>query len=68
MCLGIPMKIVNLDGDEALVETGALRRKANVSLMKNLKAGDYILIHAGFAIEKVKKAEARKTLKVLKSI
>ena len=68
MCLGIPMKIVSIDGDEGLAEAGGLRRKANLALMKTLKVGDYILMHAGFAIEKVKVAEAKKTLNALRKI
>ena len=68
MCLGIPMKVLKIDGDEGLVESGGLRKTANFALLKNARAGDYILMHAGFAIEKVKESEARKTLKTLKGI
>ena len=68
MCLGIPMKVVKIDGDEGFVEAGGLRKRANFSLMKSAKPGDYILLHAGFAIEKIKEAEARKTLKALRAI
>lgn len=68
MCLGIPMKIVKIDKDEGLVESGGLKRKANLSFVKNPKVGDYVLIHAGFAIEKVKEKEAQKTLEALKTL
>ena len=68
MCLGIPMKVVKIDGDEGIVKAGALQKKANFSLMKNVKPGDYILLHAGFAIEKLKEAEAKKTLRALRAI
>ena len=68
MCLGIPMKVIKIDGDEGIVESGGLRKKANFSLMKSAKPGDYILMHAGFAIEKIKDAEAKKTLRALKSL
>ena len=68
MCLGIPMKVVKIDGDEGIVESGGLKKKANFSLMKTVKPGDYILLHAGFAIEKIKVAEARKTLKALRGV
>jgi hydrogenase expression/formation protein HypC len=68
MCLGIPMKVLKIDGDEGVVESGALKKRANFSLMKGLKPGDYVLLHAGFAIEKVKEAEAKKTLKALRSL
>jgi len=62
------MKVMKIDGDEGLVESGGLRKTANFSLLRNVKPGDYILMHAGFAIEKVKESEAKKTLNVLKSL
>ena len=68
MCLGIPMKVVKIDGDEGIVESGGLKKRANFSLMKSAKPGDYILLHAGFAIEKIKESEAKKTLKALRQI
>lgn len=68
MCLGIPMKVIKIDGDEGIVESGSLKKKANFSLMKNVRPGEYILMHAGFAIEKIKEAEARKTLKALRGL
>ena len=68
MCLGIPMKIVKIDGDEAIVDAGGLKRTANLSFMKNAKIGDYVLVHAGFAIEKIKEKEARETLAILRKI
>ena len=68
MCLGIPMRLVKIDGDEGIVEAGDLRKNVNLSFMRSAKVGDFLLIHAGFAIEKVKEAEARKTLRALESI
>ena len=62
------MKVVKIDGDEGIVESGGLKKRANFSLMKSAKPGDYILLHAGFAIEKVKESEARKTLRALRQI
>ena len=68
MCLGIPMRVMKVDGNEGIVESGGLSRKANFSLMKSVKLGDYVLLHAGFAIEKIKPEEAKKTLKILKDL
>ncbi len=68
MCLAIPMKIAEITGDEGFVESSGLKRKANFSLIKDPKIGEYVLLHAGFAIEKIKENEARKTLKILRSI
>jgi len=65
MCLAIPMRVREIDGDNAVAESGGLRRRANISFLRGVKKGDYILIHAGFAIEKVNKNEAKKTLKLI---
>jgi hydrogenase expression/formation protein HypC len=62
------MKIIRIMGDEGLVESSGLKRKANFSLIKNPKIGEYVLLHAGFAIERIKEKEARKTLKALREI
>ena len=62
------MKVIKIDGDEGVVKSGALKKRANFSLMKSVKPGDYILLHAGFAIEKIKDSEAKKTLKALREI
>ena len=68
MCLAVPMKIIEVKGDEGSVESSGLKRKANFSLIKSPKIGEYVLLHAGFAIERVKEKEAQKTLKALKEI
>ncbi len=52
MCLAIPAKIVELDGENALVEIEGVRRPAIVSFIEDLQIGDYVLLHAGFAIHK----------------
>ena len=72
MCLGIPMKVLTIDRAagqaEGLVEAGGLRRKANFSLLRDVKVGDYVLLHAGFAIERIKPGEAKKTIRALKAL
>jgi len=68
MCLGIPMKIRKISGDFAEVESGRLLRNANIQMLPGLKIGDYILVHAGFAIQKVSPARAKETLKIANEI
>ena len=68
MCLAVPMKIIEVKGDEGFVESSGLKRKADFSLIKAARIGEYVLLHAGFAIERVKEKEAQKTLKLLKEI
>ena len=53
MCLAVPAKVIELHGDSALVEIRGNFREVNVSLVENAKIGEYVLIHAGFAIDKV---------------
>lgn len=62
------MKVMKIDGAEGVVTAGGLRRKVNLSFMSGLKTGDYVLVHAGFAIEKVNEKEAHKTLCILRQI
>ena len=64
MCLAIPMKVIKIDGDHGMVESNSLKRKANFTLLKAVKPGEYVLLHAGFAIAKVKPGEAKKTIKL----
>lgn len=52
MCLAIPAQIVQLDGANAVVEIDGVRRAANVAFIENPAIGDYVLLHAGFAIRK----------------
>ena len=67
MCLGIPGKVVEKKGNVAKVDFGGLIRDVNVSLV-NVRIGDFVIVHAGFAISKVNKREALKTIKLVKEI
>lgn len=68
MCLAIPMKVEKIKDDYAIVSLGNVKRKVNISLIENVKKGDYLIIHAGFAIEKLDREEAKKTLNILREI
>lgn len=59
MCLAIPAKIVSLNGEEAIAEIQGVRRKVIVSLINEPRIGDYVLIHAGFAIRKWSEEDVR---------
>jgi hydrogenase expression/formation protein HypC len=68
MCLAIPMKVEKIMGEFAIVSLGNVKRKVNISFVENVKKGDYLIIHAGFAIEKLDKKEAEKTIKIIREI
>lgn len=53
MCLAVPAKIIEITDDLATVEIKNVQRKASLMLLEDAKIGDYILVHAGFAVEKI---------------
>jgi hydrogenase expression/formation protein HypC len=68
MCLAVPAKVLEVNGATARVEIGGNIREANLSLVEDAKAGDYIMLHAGFAIAKYEPEEALRTLELLKEL
>ena len=64
MCLSIPAKIDSIDGDIAMVSVGNVTYKASLQLLDEAEVGDYILLHTGFAIQKISEEEAAETLRI----
>jgi len=64
MCLSIPSKVMSINGDMAIVSVGGTEYEASLQLLDDVKVGDYILLHTGFAIQKISEEEAIETLKV----
>ena len=68
MCLAIPARIVEVEGSVAKVDFGeGVLREVNVSLVE-AKAGDYVLVHAGYAIQVLSEEEAKETLRLWSEI
>jgi len=68
MCLAIPAKVVNLKEDKAKVDFGeGVLREVNVALV-NAKVGDYVLVHAGYAIQVLSEKEAQETIQLWNEI
>lgn len=68
MCLAIPMKLVKINNDLGVVELGGVEREVGLQLVKDVKIGEYVIIHAGFAIQKLNEEEAEETLSILREI
>ena len=68
MCLAVPVRVVSIEGDEAETEIAGVRRRVSIALTPEVKVGDYVLLHAGYAIGIVDEAEAKETLKLLEEI
>lgn len=65
MCLATPSKVIKIKGNWATVQSGGHQHQANLSLLKNIKVGDYLLIHDDLAINKLKGEEAKRILKMI---
>ena len=65
MCLAVPARIVELDGDNAMADAMGNRIEAKTSIVPEAKIGDIVLIHAGFAIAIIDEEEAKKTWKLI---
>lgn len=69
MCLAIPGKILELkNGKTAVVSIMGATREVSVELLKNVELGEYLIIHAGCAIEKIDEEEAMKTIQLFKEL
>ena len=63
MCLAIPAQVVELrDGDNAMVDLAGVRKEISLSLVENVALGDYVIVHVGYALNKLDPEEAAKTL------
>ncbi|MBT0651587.1 HypC/HybG/HupF family hydrogenase formation chaperone [Geomobilimonas luticola] len=69
MCVGVPMRIISIDGTDAVAEIDGVKREASLMLMADeLRVGDYVIVHAGFAISKLDEDEARETLEMMREV
>ena len=66
MCIAVPMKVVEIKGNMGVVEHSGVQREVGLMLMDDAQLGDWVLIHAGFAISKLNQEEAEETLSLLK--
>ena len=62
MCLAVPVKVVSIDGTDAVTEISWVRRKVSIMLTPEVKVGDYVLLHTGYAISVLDETEAKETL------
>jgi hydrogenase expression/formation protein HypC len=71
MCLAVPAKVVEIVDEEnqiAKVEIGGVRRNISVALLDDVRVGDWVLVHVGFAIQKIDEEEAMQTLTLLRQL
>jgi hydrogenase expression/formation protein HypC len=68
MCLAVPMKVISKNETSGIAEMSGVKREINFMLLPEAKIGDYVIVHAGFAIQRLNEGEAHKTLELFKEI
>ncbi len=68
MCLAVPMKLVEINGQSGVVEMWSTRSEIMLIFTPEAKPGDYLIVHAGYALEVLNTAEAERTLKMFREI
>ena len=67
MCIGVPMEVISRDGDTIVAEVDGVRREASLMILADdVRAGDFVIVHAGFAISVLDRQEALETLTLMR--
>jgi len=66
MCLAIPSKIVKIENNMATIDVDGVKREASLLLVENPEVGEYVIVHAGFAISKINEEDALESLKLMR--
>ncbi|MCR4424424.1 MAG: HypC/HybG/HupF family hydrogenase formation chaperone [candidate division WOR-3 bacterium] len=68
MCLAIPTRIVAIEGERAIGEVGGVQREISIVMTPGVKVGDYVIVHAGFAIQVLNKTAAEETREIFEQM
>ena len=68
MCLAVPAKVLEINGKVAIVDFGGVKREARLDLLPDVKIGDYVIVHTGFAIEKLDERTAKEILQAWEEV
>ena len=68
MCLAIPLMITEINGKEAIGERGGIKRKIRLDFIPDAKIGEYVIVHAGFAIERMNPEQAEANIKAAEEV
>ena len=68
MCLGVPMRVIDIEGETAVCEIDGVQKDASLMMVDEVAVGDFVLIHAGFAIEKLDQEDAEETMRLFREL
>ena len=67
MCLAVPGQVLETQGNMATVDVSGVKRRVSIDLVDNVNPGDYVLVHVGFALQKIDEQEALETIETLRA-
>ncbi len=65
MCLAVPYRIISKENNKAIADVFGVKKEIDIRIIEDVEAGEYVLVHAGFAIQRVSQEEAKETLELL---
>ena len=69
MCLAVPARVVELlDGDDATIDVAGVRKRISLALVDGVQAGDYVIVHVGYALQRLDPDEAQRTLDLFREV
>lgn len=68
MCLAVPMQVINITGSKGVVTSGGIETEISLDLTPEAVEGDYVIVHAGFAIQRLDADEAKETLEIFQRL
>jgi hydrogenase expression/formation protein HypC len=68
MCLAIPARVVSIEGNTATVDFGGVKRSVSIALLEKIEKGDYVIVHTGYAIQKMDRKEAEESLELWREV
>lgn len=68
MCLAIPAQVVSVKDKIAVVDFGGVKRSVSIALLEKLNPGDYVIVHTGYAIQKMDQKEAEESLELWREV
>lgn len=68
MCLAVPSRIVEINGPMAVIDADGVRRECNLMMLEDAAVGDYVIVHAGFAIQKIDEAAALDSIALMREM
>jgi len=69
MCLAVPARVTELrSGEAAIVDLGGVRKEISLALVEEVAVGDYVIVHVGFALQKLEPEEAERTLQLFRAL